>query len=381
MPIPFRHSEVNCKMVRKKLTTCFLLLSLVGSITAQEAIPFDTAHWAFRTESYILENFKGKDAIYLKGGTIELKDTRFLNGTIEFDVFLKEEQAFPGVYFRAYERQAEQFFMRPHLSGKPDANQTAPYVNGITPWQLYFGSKYSFPYEYNYEDWTHVKILVSDDRAQVFLDYAEKPNLSWNFTKPARTGNIVFAGGGASAVHLADIKIDLNTPTINNFEPGTREPIENLIQEWQISDIFEEKILDNPSDIKQVIEERTWEKKIQVEEGVAANISRQVVLYDGTPRNTVFAKITINSDKKQTKLFNFGYSDRVVAILNGQAIYKGTNKWRSRDYRYLGTIGMFDGIYLDLKKGDNTLLFAVSEDFGGWLITGKFDDDTGVRVK
>ena len=93
-----------------------------------------------------------------------------------------------------------------------------------------------------------------------------------------------------------------------------------------------------------------------MDENTAANISREVNLYDGAPGNTVFTKITIRSEKDQIKLFEFGYSDRVVAILNGRSIYKGTNKWRSRDYRYLGIIGLFDAIYLDLKKGDNILL-------------------------
>jgi hypothetical protein len=105
-----------------------------------------------------------------------------------------------------------------------------------------------------------------------------------------------------------------------------------------------------------------------------------VVRYDDTPGNTVFARITISSDTDATRLFEFGYSDRVVALLNEKPIYKGNNNYRSRDYRYLGTIGLFDAIYLDLKKGDNTLLMAVSEDFGGWLITGRFVDPKGIKI-
>ncbi len=46
----------------------------------------------------------------------------------------------------------------------------------------------------------------------------------------------------------------------------------------------------------------------------------------------------------------------------------------------MGTIGLFDAVYLDLKKDENTLLMAVSEDFGGWLITGKFADEQGIIV-
>ena len=96
-----------------------------------------------------------------------LKGVEFLNGTIEFDLFLKEEPAFPGVYFRGQNNgDAEQFYVRPHQSGNPDANQAAPSIKNVTAWQLYYGPRYSFAYEYKFDDWTHVKILVNDRRAQ-----------------------------------------------------------------------------------------------------------------------------------------------------------------------------------------------------------------------
>lgn len=364
-----------------KLFVLGLWISLGTS--AQQVIPMDTNALAINARAYIFEHFKGADAIYMQAGAFSLKDIEFLNGTIEFDVFLKEEQAFPGLYFRYQEESsnAEQFFLRPHLSGKPDANQAAPAIQGITPFQLYFGPKYSFPYEYKYDDWTHVKLVVNGDRAQVFMDGASKPNLSWNLFLNQKKGKIAFRSGRFTGMHLANITVDHTTPELVDFKPVERETIPNLIEEWKISDMFEEKLLDDPSNLDPMLSERKWQGKIQVEEGTAANIARIQKLRDGTPGNTVLAKINIQSDKDQIKLFEFGYSDRVVAILNGQPIYWGTNKWRSRDYRYLGTVGLFDGIYLDLKKGKNELIMAVSEDFGGWLITGRFKNSEGVKVK
>jgi hypothetical protein len=47
----------------------------------------------------------------------------------------------------------------------------------------------------------------------------------------------------------------------------------------------------------------------------------------------------------------------------------------------LGTIGLFDAVYLPLRKGKNTLLLAVSEDFGGWLVTGRFVDTKGLKIQ
>lgn len=46
-----------------------------------------------------------------------------------------------------------------------------------------------------------------------------------------------------------------------------------------------------------------------------------------------------------------------------------------------GTIGLFDSVYLPLRKGENTVLIAVSESFGGWLVTGKFEDESGIEIR
>ena len=364
--------------------TALFIISLLGSINfgfGQEAIPLDTLNWDINAKSYVFENYKGKDAIYFQAGTIALKDRSFLNGTIEYDIFLKEEQAFPGVYFRANDPNAEHFYIRPHLSGKPDANQVVALTNGVSAWQLNFGPKYSFPYDYKYDAWTHVKIVVNGNRAQVFLDHAEQPHLSWNLFHEAKAGQVYLTGGNANAMHIANIIVSEGEFDLINFTPKKRESIAELIPAWELSDKFEEELLTSYNALEAVIENRTWGNKIMVEEGTAANISRQVVLRDDTPGNTVFARITIHADEDIRKLFEFGYSDRVVVLLNNQPIYKGNNKYRSRDYRYLGTIGLFDAIYLDLKKGKNTLLLAVSEDFGGWLVTGKLDDYSGIKIE
>lgn len=355
-----------------------LLFASVGF--AQNSIPLDTLHWKINAKAHIFENYKGKETIYVQGGSIRLKDMKFLNGTIEFFIYLKEEQAFPGVEFRVLGANSEQFFLRTHLSGKPDANQSGPRVNGITPFQLNFGPKYSFPYTYTYDDWTHVKVVVNNDKAQVFLEHSEKPNFSWYLTNPIKEGDIIIRGGRFTGVHLADIRVSKDDTKLIDFNPIEREPVEGLIPEWEISDMFEEKLLSEVHNLPSLIKNRHWQGKIQVEEGTAANISRIQLLRNGEPGNTVFAKVVIHSNTDQLKLLEFGYSDRVVAILNGKPIYMGTNRWRSRDYRYLGTIGLFDAIYLNLKKGKNTLLMAVSEDFGGWLITGRIKDKNGIKI-
>ena len=348
---------------------------------SQEGIPLDTLHWDINARAHVFEPFKGKDAIYLQAGSMALKNTQFLNGTIEYDIYMTGDRGFPGIYFRVNGSNAEQFYIRPHQSGNPDANQAVALFNGITPWQFYFGPKYSFTYTYPEDRWMHVKLVVQDDKAQVYLDSSDKPHLSWNLFHEAKPGNLGFTGGLNSGVHLANFIVKNEEGEIVDFNPGTREPIEGAIKQWVVSDKFDEKLLDNPTSLQQLIDARKWDKTVMLEEGVAANISREVELRGDIPGNTVFAKININSRKDATRLFEFGYSDRVVVILNGKPIYRGNNGFRSRDYRYLGTIGLFDAVYLNLKKGNNTLLLAVSENFGGWLVTGKFANTDGLKIQ
>jgi len=358
---------------------CFFLN--YNSSISQEIIPIDTINWEISGD-HLIEHYKGKNSIYLKGGSLQLKNTSFLNGTIEFDLFLKETPSFPGIYFRmADDNNGEQFYVRPHQSGNPDATQAAPIINGITPWQLLFGPRYSFPHEFKFDDWTHIKLVINDDKAQVYLDHSDKPQLSWMLTHGFEAGGIVLRGGGKEALHIADVIINPEATELKEFQAIDRDPIPGLIEEWEVSDKFEESLLSDCDNISTIIKDRTWDHKIKLEEGAAANISRKINLIDGKPGNTVFARIRIDSDSDQIKRFAFGYSDRVVAILNGKPIYKGNNRWKSRDYRYLGTVGLFDAIFLDLKKGENTLLFAVSEDFGGWLITGRFQSQDGLSIE
>ena len=363
-----------------RITTLLLCILIYTNGFTQEIIPLDTSHWDINGD-YILENFHGKNAIYNKGGYLRLKNEKFLNGTIEFDLFLKNVQMFPGVRFRGNGNNAEEFYVRPHLSGKPDGTQAGAVINNITPWQLYFGPRYSFAHEYKYDDWTHVKLVVNGTKAQVYLDNSEKPHHSWNLFLEPKEGYIILTGGFREGVHIADVKIDKTKTDIIDFNPIDREPIEGIITEWEISDMFDRNLLNDPNNIQPVINGREWKDRIGVDEGTAANIARVHNLYNGQVGETVFARITIDSDKDQLKLFEFGYSDDVIAILNGQPIYKGTNLYKSRDYRYLGTIGLFDAIYLPLKKGKNTLLMAVSENFGGWLVTGRFTDQNGIKIK
>jgi hypothetical protein len=66
--------------------------------------------------------------------------------------------------------------------------------------------------------------------------------------------------------------------------------------------------------------------------------------------------------------------------LNGRALYGGDDSNRSRDYRFLGSIGWFDAVWLPLDEGENELVLAVSESFGGWGVQARFPSPDGIEL-
>ncbi|MCP5050823.1 MAG: hypothetical protein GY940_26905 [bacterium] len=171
-------------------------------------------------------------------------------------------------------------------------------------------------------------------------------------------------------------KID-NPPLNGKFiEPVKAQP--NTIMAWEVSNTFAENSLTGKFQLN--AEDKaalTW-KPLKCESWGVANLSRLATR--GKSKNTVFARITIHSDSDQVKALDFGYSDRIKVYINGRLIYGGMNNYMSRDYRYLGTIGFFDTVYLPLKKGKNELYMAVSESFGGWGIISRFKDMKGIKL-
>jgi hypothetical protein len=119
------------------------------------------------------------------------------------------------------------------------------------------------------------------------------------------------------------------------------------------------------------LEARTWSRLTSEPSGLV-ELARVNGLRDG--KNPVFARTVIRSARAQTKRLDFGFSDRAVVYLNGQALYRGDDTYRSRDYRFLGSIDYYDTLYLPLAEGDNELVVVVSEDLGGWGVQAKLAD-------
>lgn len=361
-----------------------LLFATVLSTLAVHAqtIEFEGRQWEPHADECRVENYLGRQSLYLKGGTAVVKDSVFTDGIIEFDIACTSERGFMGVIWRVQdEENYEEFYIRPHQSGNPDANQYTPVFNGNAGWQLYYGAGYGAPVSYQFNQWMSVKIVVASGKAEVYLNDMEKPVLfAPELKREIKTGRVGFSAGNFAPGHFSRFRFTpMNNPTLK----GTGKPFpaasEATIMSWQVSDTFDEKTLEKLYRLSGNSKTaRQWQTLASESTGLA-NLARLHGLAEN--RNTVFARTIINADRAQVKRLSFGFSDRIRVYFNDQLLYGGTDDYVSRDYRFLGTMGWYDSVYLPLKKGRNELWLAVSEDFGGWGIQARFDDLDGITIK
>jgi glyoxylase-like metal-dependent hydrolase (beta-lactamase superfamily II) len=327
-----------------------------------EKVPFDDPRWKINAKEYEITDYLGQVALKIKGGEAMLPDTDIKNGLIEFDIAITKDRGFAGLVFREQDKDNyEHFYVRPHQSGKLDANQYTPVFNGVSGWQLYYGKNYATAIDYRYNEWMHIKIIFAGSQAQIHIDSDEPVLQINNLRRKELSGAIGVNSANFSSVHFANFQYT-NLANAYAIPKVVAEPLptkEGMIVKWQVSDTFDEKRLIGKTRLSnKIIEERNW-NSLNAESTGITNIA--TIAKKAENKNTVFVKHTINSDGKNKRLLTFGYSDRASVYLNNTLIYKGNNGYMSRDYRYLGTIGLFDSVILPLNSGDNELWIAVSD--------------------
>lgn len=371
-------STLNSILNMKILINAAIIL-FVATGYAQTTVPFTSGEWAFKTKDYVLEDYQGKPSLFLKKNTAFLRTASFENGIIEYDVAFPRGRAFIGVTFRmADDDNHEEFYIRTHQSGNPDANQYTPVYGGLAAWQLYYGEGYGAPVSYNYDSWMHVKLVVSGKYMEVYLNDMENPVMFSELKRPVQKGYLGL-GNFMSENHFANFTYTPLENVILKGKPKTPEPpATGTITQWQISNPVSEKSLEAVTSLKSIEKVAISWKAAHTESTGVLNLASVVTW--SQENNTVFAKVIVDSDKEQVKKFVFGFSDRARVYLNDVLLYSGEDNFLSRDYRFLGTIGYFDAVYLNLKKGTNEIRIAVSENFGGWGLKAKFENPEGLKL-
>jgi hypothetical protein len=242
---------------------------------------------------------------------------------------------------------------------------------------LYHGEGYGQPVNYVFDEWMHVKIVIDGQAGEVYIMDMEEPAVTIHAMKrDLQRGRIGIEAGNFAPGRFANFKYSLEeNPGLKSRIKQPEDPVYGTVLNWEVSSPFPFELIKD----KQVIEnrfvnEQTW-TQIDTENTGIANLAR---LHDLSGGNTVMVRLLIDSNEDQIKGFQLGYSDIAQVYVNNLILYGGQNVYQSRDYRYLGTMGFFDKVYLPLQKGINELIITVTENFGGWGIMGKFQDTNGI---
>jgi hypothetical protein len=374
---------------RKAMTKVRQLLRAISIATAcsttrvdAQTIPFDSDRWEIQARESKIETYLGRQSLYLKDGFATVRDANFENGVIEFDVAFSADQGFTGVLWRVQNLENyEEFYVRPHQSGNPDANQYHPVFNDLSAWQLYYGEDYSTAVEYDFNRWVHIKVVVSGKRAEVYIQDMQSPVLVINELKrEIKPGKVGLKVSSFAPAYFSSFSFDeKTTPPLKGKDKKVEAPPAGMVMSWMVSGVIEGRSLQRKYQLMQADKQQLSWTRLASESSGLANLARLNGIKDSA--NTVFARLTIRSDRDQIKKVSFGFSDAVKVYFNDRLTYGGSDGYQSRDYRFLGTIGLFDEVYLPMKKGENELWFAVTENFGGWGIKAFFEDTDGIEMK
>lgn len=366
-----------------KLFYCLLSFIYLAfpQFSHSEKVSFDMNRWEIQAKESKVLNYLDRQTLYLKSGIAIVKDSQFTDGIIEFDIAFTGERGFMGVFWRMQDDENyEEFYVRPHQSGNPDANQYEPVFNDVAAWQLYHGEGYGAPTKYNFNQWNHIKLVISGKQADVYINDMATPVLFISDQKrEIKSGKVGFSVGNFAPGYYSNFSYTpLNNPSLKGKAKDPKPTPAGTITSWMISNPIDGKALENKYQLTAIDKQNLTWKKLKSESTGITNLARLYGVDD--VKYTVFAKLTIQSEVDQIKKIRFGFSDEIKVYFNDLLIYGGSDPYQSRDYRFLGTIGYFDELYLPLKKGVNELWMAVSENFGGWGIKALFEDTKGITI-
>jgi len=342
-----------------------------------QAVPLELDRWGLTSTEAALVEHAGRSCLRFSDAapTAMAAAVELVDGVIEVDLLVPRERSFHGLRWRSNGGDAESFFVRPHQVGNPDAIQYTPVTNGISSWQLYHGPGSWAPITFPIGEWFTIRVQFAGQRADVYVADLAAPALAIGPLKlEARSGGIGVQVGGPG-LHVARFAWSSDPGRLIGVpdpEPPTHP---GTIAAWQVSDAVPEALVAGHSDLPaSILRARSW-TTLHVEPGGLANLGRvQGIIGD---RNTVLARAIVDAPEATVRPLELGFSDRATVFLNGRPIFHGDETYRNRDYRFLGSIGWFDTVYVPLVAGRNELVVAVSEDLGGWGVQARFVDDSG----
>ena len=356
----------------------FIFFFLIVSVFtyAQESVELSGYSWQLSGNAKV-DSYKEQPCLNTGNGDATIQNIVFTQGIIEYDICIDRARGFAGVRFHGDSQgNTEEFYIRKHQSGNPDAMQYTPVYNGNAGWQLYYGDGYSAAKPYVFDEWFKIRLIISGTRGEVYIENMDIPVLIIHELKLGeKEGPVTFYG----PARFTNIKItQSDSPVLKGKFKEIVKAGPEVIQEYQVSEIFDAENLMNENLLPANFAKKLQFNSFKTEADGLLNISRTGALSE--KKNAVLLKILIDSETDLIKGLTFGFSDLAKIFVNGKSIWMGSDIYSSRDYRFLGTIGYFDSVYLDLKTGKNEIYVMVAESFGGWGFKARFEDLRGISM-
>lgn len=364
----------------------FLFELLTTATTALAQVSVAPENLRSKEATLTSGEFLGRPSLLLKSGTALLNDAMFEDGVIEVDIAQQGElKGFAGVVFRARsEEDLEIVYLRLFKSGVSDAIQYTPRYQNIDCWQLYT-TGYTGTAKFKESTWTHLKLEIENRSLRIFVNNAPEPNVVVDNLKRDEGRGMIGLWDGAGGTYFSNFTYVARNRRSGLTRP-TNTPIPGAITAWEVSEGFPGAVIDPEKyPVDASTQSIKWER-LDTEAAGLLNLSRyrrkeriDLVRFNNSI-DAVYVRRRFKSATAQRVKLLFGYSDKTTVFLNGVPLFSGDSSFRSRDGGFLGAIALHDAVFLDLKAGDNELLFLVADKTGGWGIQARFAEARGVNL-
>jgi len=382
------------------LVTFLIAGSLTFQTTAQRELPFSDQGWTLSGDRTATVKEGARDVLLVETGFAHRRDVSLEDGTLEFDVQLTTRRSFVYVYFRAAaDGEREEFYLRPHKSGLPDAVQYAPVWQGRSAWQLHHGPGGTAAVVFEPGVWTRVRVILQGRHAALFVKDMTTPVLLVSHTaREPRPGHIAVGGflpaGGPGDGPIAKFTNVVIRPGEVPFDfkaalarlagsPGARPaaaPDDGIVRAWSVSRSFVPSAADVPTlpgpDIAREFQ------RLETEASGLLELHRHVRVPEARGPAAAVARIRVRAAQAGTYTFDLGFSDIATVFVNGRPLFRGDQSYSFDRPRREGLIGFDQArLYLPLTAGDNDVSVLVSDSFGGWGLMGRFVNASGLSIE
>lgn len=359
--------------------------ALAPSVSAEEPLRlgFDDPGWELAGEGTVVEELDGQLALRLKTGSATRRDIAFLDGTIELDLQVTSYRSFSFLSFRVEAPgEHEEVYFRAHKSRLPDAIQYTPVYKGSSQWQLYHDARSTAPAAFPPGEWIPVKVVVEGSRAAVFVGETEQPQLIVpRLARDPRPGHIALKSflplGTPGDVYITSFANLVVRPGVVEYDFPDPEPpamAPGRVASWEISPVFvpgEGLVAELPG---APLGAGDWQV-VQANADGVVELERHVTRPEGARRAGILARRQLTVGQASTWRLDLGFSDEVSVFLNGRLLVADDESYSFNLPRRQGllTPGQLS-VFLPLEEGDNELVLAVVDRFGGWGLSGRLQE-------